>query len=100
MTKKQTATAMNGDSGAALNGGGDTDRALPFQVDKLEVRGRVVSLGPAIDAILARHDYPDLVKALLGEACVLAALLASSSRSNISPTAMRMRVGICSDWEN
>ena len=78
MTQKQTATAMNGDSGAAMNGGGDTDRALPFQVDTLEVRGRVVSLGPAIDAILARHDYPDPVKVLLGEACVMAALLATS----------------------
>jgi molecular chaperone Hsp33 len=78
MTQKQTATAMNGDTGAAMNGGGDTDRALPFQVDTLEVRGRVVSLGPAIDAILARHNYPDPVKVLLGEACVLAALLATS----------------------
>ena len=78
MTQKQTTTAMNGDTGVVLNGGGDADRALPFQVDNLEVRGRVVSLGPAIDAILARHDYPDPVKALLGEACVLAALLATS----------------------
>ena len=76
MTQKQT--AMNSDGGATLNGVGDADRALPFQIDKLEVRGRVVSLGPAIDAILARHDYPDPVKALLGEACVLAALLATS----------------------
>ena len=78
MMQKQTVTAMNGDTGAAMDGGGDADRALPFQVDKLEVRGRVVSLGPAIDAILARHDYPDPVKVLLGEACVLAALLATS----------------------
>ena len=69
---------MNGSSSVVVNGGGDADRALPFRVDKLEVRGRVVSLGPAIDAILARHDYPDPVKALLGEACVLAALLATS----------------------
>ena len=76
MTQKQT--AMNGHPGAALNSDGDADRALPFQIDKLEVRGRVVSLGPAIDAILTRHDYPDPVKALLGEACVLAALLATS----------------------
>ncbi len=78
MTRKQTAVAMNGGPGAALAGSGDADRALPFQVDQLEVRGRVVSLGPAIDAILARHDYPHPVKALLGEACVLAALLATS----------------------
>ena len=78
MTQKQTATAMNGETVAAMNGGGAADRALPFQVDKLEVRGRVVSLGPAVDAILARHDYPEPVKVLLGEACVLAALLATS----------------------
>jgi len=78
MTQKQTATAMNGFPDAAVNGDGDADRALPFQVDELEVRGRVVSLGPAINAILARHDYPDPVKTLLGEACVLAALLATS----------------------
>ena len=83
MTQKQSAIAMNGDAGAADNGGGDADRALPFQVGALEVRGRIVSLGPAIDAILARHDYPDPVKALLGEACVLAALLATSLK-NIS----------------
>ncbi|HSG93926.1 MAG TPA: Hsp33 family molecular chaperone [Afifellaceae bacterium] len=74
----QTAIATNGNAGAALNGGGDADRALPFQVENLEVRGRVVTLGPAINAILARHDYPDPVKALLGEACALAALLATS----------------------
>lgn len=75
MTQKQT--ARNGDPGAAMNGG-NADHALPYHVDKLEVRGRVVSLGPAIDAILSRHDYPDPVKALLGQACVLAALLATS----------------------
>lgn len=54
------------------------DRALPFQVDALDVRGRVVTLGPALDAILRRHDFPDPVKRLVGEATVLAVLLASS----------------------
>nr|WP_255701489.1 Hsp33 family molecular chaperone [Afifella sp. H1R] len=54
------------------------DRALPFQVDPLDVRGRVVTLGPAIDAILARHDLPRPVKVLLGEAVALASLLATS----------------------
>ncbi len=78
MTNTPYAAAPNGDLGDALSRGDDADRALPFQVDALEVRGRVVSLGPAIDAILARHDYPVPVKALLGEACVLAALLATS----------------------
>jgi molecular chaperone Hsp33 len=54
------------------------DRSLPFQVDALDLRGRVVTLGPSIDAILARRDFPRPVKLLLGEAAVLAALLATS----------------------
>jgi molecular chaperone Hsp33 len=57
--------------------GGD-DRALPFQVEGLDVRGRVVTLGPSLDAILKRHDYPLPVKRLLGEAAVLASMLATS----------------------
>jgi molecular chaperone Hsp33 len=57
--------------------GGD-DRALPFQVEGLDVRGRVVTLGPSLDAILQRHDFPGPVKRLLGEAAVLASLLATS----------------------
>ena len=54
------------------------DRALPFQVEGLDVRGRVVTLGPSIDAILQRHDFPVPVKRLVGEAAVLASLLATS----------------------
>ncbi len=57
--------------------GGD-DRALPFQVEGLDVRGRVVTLGASIDAILRRHDFPTPVKRLVGEAAVLASLLATS----------------------
>ncbi len=57
--------------------GGD-DRALPFQVEGLDVRGRVVTLGPSIDAILQRHDFPAPVKRIVGEAAVLASLLATS----------------------
>ncbi len=57
---------------------GRDDRALPFQVEGLDVRGRVVTLGPSIDAILQRHDFPTPVKRLVGEAAVLASLLATS----------------------
>ena len=42
------------------------------------MRGRVVTLGPSIDAILQRHDFPAPVKRLVGEAAVLASLLATS----------------------
>jgi len=54
------------------------DRALPFQVEGLDVRGRVVTLGPSLDTILQRHDFPVPVKRLVGEAAVLASLLATS----------------------
>jgi molecular chaperone Hsp33 len=57
---------------------GSDDRALPFQVEGLDVRGRVVTLGPSLDAILQRHDFPGPVKRLVGEAAVLASLLATS----------------------
>jgi molecular chaperone Hsp33 len=54
------------------------DRALPFQVEGLDVRGRVVTMGRSLDAILQRHDFPGPVKRLVGEAAVLASLLATS----------------------
>lgn len=58
-------------------GEGD-DSILPFQVEALDLRGRAVRLGPALDTILARHDYPPPVARLLGEAIALTALLGAS----------------------
>jgi molecular chaperone Hsp33 len=54
------------------------DAALPFEVDALDLRGRLTRLGPALDDLLAKHDYPVPVAKLLGEAVVLATLLGSS----------------------
>lgn len=54
------------------------DRVLPFQIDALDVRGRLVRLGPAVDTILSRHDYPDEVSALLAELILAATLLGNS----------------------
>jgi molecular chaperone Hsp33 len=54
------------------------DTILPFEVSALDLRGRVVRLGPALDDILIRHDYPLPVAKLLGEAVALAALFGSS----------------------
>jgi molecular chaperone Hsp33 len=51
---------------------------LPFAVEALDVRGRVVRLGTAVDTILARHAYPDTVARVLGEAAALTALLGAS----------------------
>lgn len=60
-----------------LNFAGD-DRVVPFQVEGLDVRGRAVQLGPLLNAILARHEYPAPVARLLAEAIVLTALLGTS----------------------
>ncbi|WP_029074356.1 Hsp33 family molecular chaperone [Kaistia adipata] len=61
----------------AISVAGD-DAVLPFAVEGLDVRGRAIQMGPALSALLARHDYPLPVSKLLGEAVVLAVLLGSS----------------------
>jgi molecular chaperone Hsp33 len=54
------------------------DTILPYEVSALDLRGRVVRLGPAVDTILISHDYPQPVAKLLGEAIVLGVLLGSA----------------------
>jgi molecular chaperone Hsp33 len=54
------------------------DTVQPFEVSALDLRGRVVRLGPAVDTILAGHDYPQPVAKLLGEAIVLGVLLGTA----------------------
>src|SRR6185295_4299892 len=53
------------------------DTILPFEVAALDLRGRVVRLGPVVDSILKSHDYPAPVAKLVGEAIVLTVLLGS-----------------------
>ena len=54
------------------------DRVLPFAVEPLDVRGRVVRLGPAVTNILAQHQYPAAVARVVGEAAALTILLGSA----------------------
>jgi molecular chaperone Hsp33 len=54
------------------------DAVLAFDVDALDLRGRLTRLGPALDDVLAKHDYPAPVGKLLGEAIVLTTLLGSA----------------------
>lgn len=54
------------------------DTILPFQVAALELRGQVVRLGPLVDEILSRHNYPLPVAKLVGQAIVLTVLLGST----------------------
>src|SRR5271168_233572 len=54
------------------------DHVAPFQIEGKPVRGRIARLGAVIDDILTRHDYPEAVANLLGEALALAALVGAS----------------------
>jgi molecular chaperone Hsp33 len=60
------------------DGAGADDFLLPFQVDGLDVRGRVLRLGPAIDALLKRHAYPHPVSRAIAEAVTLTVLLGTA----------------------
>jgi molecular chaperone Hsp33 len=54
------------------------DAVIPFEVNALDLRGRMTRMGGALDEILHKHDYPAPVGKLLGEAIVLTTLLGSS----------------------
>src|SRR5947208_545552 len=54
------------------------DTVQPFEVSALDLRGRVVRLGPAVDTILSGHDYPQPVAKLLGEAIGLGVLFGTA----------------------
>jgi molecular chaperone Hsp33 len=57
---------------------GEDDFLLSFQIDGLDVRGRVVRFGPQIDQLLKRHAYPKPVLRLVAEAATLTVLLGSA----------------------
>lgn len=54
------------------------DHILPFQLDTVGVRGRLVRLGPTVDAVIRPHCYPPPVAAIVAEALALGVVLASS----------------------
>jgi molecular chaperone Hsp33 len=56
---------------------GPDDLIQPFTVETSGVRGRMVRVGPTVDAILRRHAYPAPVGRLLGEMVALAGLLSA-----------------------
>lgn len=65
---------------------------VPFYLDNRPVRGRLVRPGVLTDTLLTRHDNPDCVLRLAGEALALVAALASAlkfqGRSRYRPRAM------------
>src|SRR6202000_2523877 len=50
----------------------------PFQIEGMDVRGRLVRLGSVADEILTRHDYPDVVARQLAEMMAVSAVLAAA----------------------
>ncbi|MGI9406430.1 MAG: Hsp33 family molecular chaperone [Hyphomicrobiaceae bacterium] len=57
------------------------DLVVPFRLERTEALGRLGRLGPVVDAVLRRHDYPDAVSIVLGEALVLAAMLGAGLKN-------------------
>ncbi|HSO42084.1 MAG TPA: Hsp33 family molecular chaperone HslO [Rhodospirillales bacterium] len=53
------------------------DFVQPFQIEGPGLRGRLVRLGAAVDAVVGSHDYPPAVEAMLAEAMAMGAVLAS-----------------------
>jgi molecular chaperone Hsp33 len=54
------------------------DEVLPFAIEGHDLRGRLARLGPLVDTVLNRHDYPEPVSRVLGEALALVALVGSA----------------------
>ncbi|MGU3315546.1 MAG: Hsp33 family molecular chaperone HslO [Sphingomonas sp.] len=69
----------------------DIDRALGFAIPSRSARGRVVRLGPALDAVLASHAYPPPIETLLAEALTLAALIGSTLKDGGAHLTMQTR---------
>lgn len=58
------------------------DLVLRFRTVNSNVTGRVVRLGPALDTILNRHNYPPKVTEALGQSLALVAMLGTSLKGD------------------
>lgn len=54
------------------------DFSQTFQIEGLDVRGRLVRLGPELGRVLAAHGYPQAVAEMLAETLTLGAVLSSA----------------------
>lgn len=55
-----------------------SDFSQTFQIEGLDVRGRLVRLGPELAKVIDAHGYPDSVSEMLAETLTLGAVLASA----------------------
>ncbi len=51
------------------------DTVLPFQLDRSDIRGRVVRLDGVLQQVLKQHAYPRQIEALVAEAALLTSLI-------------------------
>ena len=56
------------------------DTVLPFQLDASDIRGRVARLDGVLDKVLAQHEYPLVVEALVAEMTLLTALIGQTMK--------------------
>ena len=54
------------------------DTVLPFQLDRSDIRGRVVRLDGVLEQVLKQHNYPAQIEALVAEMVLLTALMGQS----------------------
>ena len=62
------------------NSSGWDDTVLPFQLDNADIRGRIARLDTALGGILAQHNYPPQVEALVAEMALLTALIGQTMK--------------------
>jgi molecular chaperone Hsp33 len=67
------------------------DQVLGFTIPARDARGRVVRLGPVLDAILSAHDYPPAIRGLLAEALVICALIGSLLKAGDGQVTMQVQ---------
>ena len=63
-----------------------TDFVIPYQLERVGLRGRFLRFGPLLDQILARHGYPRPVAILLAETMALTALLGGTLKYEVAFT--------------
>ncbi|TQS71300.1 Hsp33 family molecular chaperone HslO [Rhodobacteraceae bacterium] len=56
------------------------DTVLPFQLDRSDIRGRLARLDGVLDQVLAQHDYPAVVEALVAEVALLTAMIGQTMK--------------------
>ena len=59
---------------------------LPFSLNSADVKGRVIKLDDQLDVILTQHQYPESVAKILGELLMVASLIGSQFKDEVTLT--------------